>query len=503
MFCMILNKLYDCVVIGSGMGGMTAASLLANDGYKVLVLEAAHLPGGCSSSYKRKGYVFESGATTLIGFDKHQPLYRLEKKLGITIPREPVRPPMAVHINGETIVRYQNYEKWLEETTRIFGNFEKQKRFWDLAFKISRIVWKVSGRNPAFPPQRLSDIIQLVKNNPANLWILPYAFKSVKNVAVSMGLDDPLFLKFLDEQLLITAQSKSESTPFLFGAAAITYTNYSNYYVPGGLLNMIRILEAFIREKEGELLTRSKVVHIERDSGEYEIITENGEYYRSPVVISGIPVWNMPEITSGKMSEYFQNEADKYSRTWGAVTMGVVTDDVFPDDFPLHHQVHLQQSDRIFGIESGSLFVSLSKRGDTERAPAGKRVLNVSAHAVPGHWFSLNGDYNVMKSKTENSILSVLNKRMPYFKKANIELSFSATPVTWQKWVHRSKGRVGGIPQSMNRSLLDWTPNKTPFNGLYMCGDTVFPGQGIPGVTLSGFNVYYRVNKNHSKENIR
>ena len=218
MFCMILNKLYNCVVIGSGMGGMTAASLLANDGYKVLVLEAAHLPGG--------------------------------------------------------------------------------------------------------------------------------------------------------------------------------------------LLNMIRTLETFIREKEGELLTRSKVVHIERDSGEYEIITENGDCYRSPVVISGIPVWNMPEITGGKMSDYFQNEADKYSRAWGAVTMGVVTDDIFPDDFPLHHQVHLQQSDRIFGIESGSLFVSLSKRGDTERAPAGKRVLNVSAHAVPGHWFSLNGDYNVMKSKTENSILS-------------------------------------------------------------------------------------------------
>jgi phytoene dehydrogenase-like protein len=50
----------------------------------------------------------------------------------------------------------------------------------------------------------------------------------------------------------------------------------------------------------------------------------------------------------------------------------------------------------------------------------------------------------------------------------------------------------------MDRSLLDWTPSETPFEGLYLVGDTVFPGQGIPGVTLSGINVYYRI-QNHFK----
>ena len=53
------------------MGGMSAGAMLANDGYKVLILEAAAVPGGCSSSYYRKGFTFESGATTLIGFDEN------------------------------------------------------------------------------------------------------------------------------------------------------------------------------------------------------------------------------------------------------------------------------------------------------------------------------------------------------------------------------------------------------------------------------------------------
>jgi len=92
------DKKFDIIIIGAGMGGMTAASLLANDGFSVLVLEAAHVPGGCSSSYKRKGYIFESGATTLIGFDKYQPLRMLEDKLKIKLPKKPIDPSMTVHL---------------------------------------------------------------------------------------------------------------------------------------------------------------------------------------------------------------------------------------------------------------------------------------------------------------------------------------------------------------------------------------------------------------------
>jgi len=64
-----LNKTYDIVVIGTGMGSLTTACLLAKDDLDVLVLERNLLPGGCVSSYYRKGYVFEAGATTLVGLD--------------------------------------------------------------------------------------------------------------------------------------------------------------------------------------------------------------------------------------------------------------------------------------------------------------------------------------------------------------------------------------------------------------------------------------------------
>jgi phytoene dehydrogenase-like protein len=42
---MTINKDYDVIIIGSGMGGMSAGAMLANDGFKVLILEAAAVPG--------------------------------------------------------------------------------------------------------------------------------------------------------------------------------------------------------------------------------------------------------------------------------------------------------------------------------------------------------------------------------------------------------------------------------------------------------------------------
>ena len=80
---LILNKKWQIIVIGSGMASLTAAALLANDGYKVLVLEQNYLPGGCVSSYYRKGFIFEAGATTLVGLDDNMPLKYMLDKTGI------------------------------------------------------------------------------------------------------------------------------------------------------------------------------------------------------------------------------------------------------------------------------------------------------------------------------------------------------------------------------------------------------------------------------------
>ncbi|GAB5409336.1 MAG: C-3',4' desaturase CrtD [Balneolaceae bacterium] len=498
---MTINAEYDVIIIGSGMGGMSTAAMLAKDGFKVLILEAALHPGGCSSSYPRKGYIFESGATTLIGFDENQPLRKLEEETGIKIPRVELNPSMKVWVNGEPITRYKNKFEWIEEAVRVFENRKGQKKFWNLAFNLSEVVWKVSLKNPTFPPLNLGDWLKLAtSNSPTDVWVLKYAFKSVKEVAKKCGVDTTKFLKFLDEQLMITAQAKSDDTPFLFGAPGLTYTNYSNYYVPGGLIQMINTIKSYIEEKNGALHTKEAVVKVWKEEDEILIKTKKDNLYKAPIVISNIPIWNMKDITEGEMKTYFEKEAKDFDKAWGAITMGIATTDSYPEDLGIHHQIHLKEGVTVPYTGSESIFISMSKKGDEGRAPKGERTLNISCHASPELWFDMNEEeYQTKKKEVQDFILSTLKEELPGFIEAEIKLVDTATPISWENWVYRKKGRVGGIPQSMARSLLNWTPNQTLFKGLYLVGDTTYPGQGIPGVTLSGINVYYRVLKNHKK----
>lgn len=62
------NSSYDAIVIGSGIGGLVAATQLAVKGAKVLVLEKYVIPGGSSGFYERDGYTFDVGSSVMFGF---------------------------------------------------------------------------------------------------------------------------------------------------------------------------------------------------------------------------------------------------------------------------------------------------------------------------------------------------------------------------------------------------------------------------------------------------
>jgi len=473
-----MTKSTEVLIVGSGMGSLTAGAILAKRGKKVTVLEQNWQPGGCTSSYWRKGFVFEAGATTLVGLGKGMPLQYVLDETGITIQARKLDLPMQVQLKDGTLVnRFEKIDDWIAEAERVFGP-KGQKEFWEECMRVSEFVWSNSLKQKLFPPSRFQDMLAAMKNVSLEQFSnLPNAFRSVQSVLSKYGLaENKRFVEFVNEQLLITAQNHMEEVNFLFGATALCYTNFPNYYVDGGLLNLVDPFVKFIEAHKGEVILREGVEKIERTGDSYIVETSKGSY-SADYVISGLPINNTLELFANEALNKYQKSLMTSKELNSAFQMGIGFKPHRAFD-AIHHQVHLEHP--LVETGSASIFISLNHPEDTSRSDEeGMMVMSISTHSPDPEKLMLD---NV---RIEDAIVEALEKS-DFLKKENIIYKHSSTPKSWAKWTGRKWGFVGGYPQYMNIKPWQMLDARLDGHKAYQVGDTVYPGQGIPGVTLSG-----------------
>lgn len=484
----------DVIVIGSGIGGLTTAVLLAKSGYSVLILEKNHLPGGCVSTYTKNGFRFEAGATTLIGYDQFQPLIRLEKEIGLKLDKVHLKVPLSVWLDGEEIRRYEDLNEWILEAERVFGE-KGQREFWELCYRVSLDAWEMSYTMPYYPPANIRDWINLLKpENWRFLKSLPWIFKTTKQVLSEFGLtQNEKFMRFINQQMLIASQAYSGDTQFLVGAPVLTYTNSPNYYLPGGLIQLPEQLLSMIQENGGEIYYRKEVVSIQKSEKEYAVICHDQSTYYAHKIISNSTIWNMTEMVSDCAgAEYFRKMSKRFNFGWGAFILNLGVKDRFPLLNTIHHQIIFDDPLPILG--SDSVFISANLPSDLSRSPKGYRTLNISTHDPnPSQWFQLSDEeYERRKSIIEAAIIHRIQCVMDVTTD-DIQVQFSGTAKSFNEWIGRKHGRVGGIPSDGLKTIFRMASPRTPMKNLYMVGDTIFPGQGISAVTQSGINTFFRV----------
>lgn len=469
---------YDVLVLGTGMGSLAAASLLAKENLCLGILEQNYLPGGCTSSYARRGYVFEAGATTLVGLDEHMPLRLLLDETGIALKARKLPLPMQVHFAPQqTLNRYENFEEWLREVTRFFPE-KGQEAFWRWAYRVSQFVWENSTQQLYFPPRKFTEFVETAKGfRPTQLLYAPLAFRSTAQQLKKFDLyANKQFRQFIDEQLLITAQNHAEEVNGLFGGAALSYTNYGNYYVDGGLINLVQPFLDYLEGKGAEVMLRRPALKIETLPEGYRVHSRRGRTYTARRIISGLPLNSLPEIWEGFSPE--KQELLPSEKLNSAFQLSLAFRR-FRDYDSLHHQIHLREP--LPQVGSRSIFLSLSHPEDLSRSPSPDiAVASVSTH-IPNPEANMRPDKEIIT----NAILKELEAHN-LVKKENIVFQHASVPSSWQRWTQRSWGFVGGYPQFLNRPPWKMNEARLDEKGAYLCGDTAYPGQGIPGVTLSG-----------------
>ena len=488
------------VVIGAGIGGLTAAALLARRGYSVLVLDQAIVPGGCASTFKRKGFTFDVGATQVAGLEPGGIHHRIFSELGIDLPAAtPCDPACAVYLPGETkpIHVWRDPVQWQAERQRQFPGSEP---FWQLMADLFRHSWAFQARDPVLPPRNAWDVWQMVKAvRPDTVLTVPHTFSTVGQVLRWYGLGNDLRLKtFLDLQLKLYSQVDAEETALLYAATALGVSQepYGLYHLHGSMQALSDCLVQSLEWDGGELRMRHTVQRIltkdDRITG-VEIGNFKGETWIEPAdqIVANVTVQNLVQLLGNAAPKDYHRRVDKLPPASGAFVIYLgVTQAAIPPNCPPHLQFLYDYDGPI--AENNSLFVSVSRPGDG-RAPAGNATVIASSFTNPSIWWNgSEADYRSLKQQYTQEAIDRLSQFFHLTPETIVHCE-AATPRTFARFTGRDRGMVGGIGQRVSTFGPFGFANRTPIQDLWLVGDSTHPGEGTAGVSYSALTVVRQI----------
>ena len=138
---------FDAVVVGAGLGGLTAAARLAAEGLTVLVLESDPHPGGTAYSYERKGFLFPMGP---LGFSSPDLVRDIIQKVGITSGLETRRVHYELRAFGMRVPLSRPYHEMIEGLSKLFPAEEASiSRFFGHVRNMARLQYRLAREGAA------------------------------------------------------------------------------------------------------------------------------------------------------------------------------------------------------------------------------------------------------------------------------------------------------------------------------------------------------------------
>lgn len=486
---------YDVIVIGSGLSGLTAASLLAKRKLNVCVVEAQYKPGGSCGIFKRKDVVFEQGAAMIYGFNErgfspHRFVFNaLEEPIDI-IKHEQL---YAINYGEHRIIFYEDIDKFIDELVKVFPN-ERQnfKRFYS---DLTNQYMKIIAENPEFispdAMKKEKGAKSFSKHPIEYMKFLGYMNKNTKSILTKYFKDEKVF-DFFDKLTSTYCYTNVEETPAILSSVMFVDNHFGgSYYPAGSTLNLVGKLEKVIEENNGTMIYNTEVEEIIVENNKAtKVKLDNGKVLNAKYIVNSGNVWNLyNKLIKNSASSEVKKWANSLEPSYPSVVLFALVKEqaipkgTLPIEMLIADKTKLDEDEvtvYILSIDDKTLckngYHSIMAIGPTFRKwPKGFK-----------NNYKTN-EYKIMKEEEKNRVLNILEKRFPGFKSnvCHVEIS---TPTTLNRYVLKDGGSVAGPKQKLGQHMLKRLKCKSEISNLYNCGESTVMGTGTPAVTISGIS---------------
>ena len=506
--------MYDAIVIGSGIGSLTTAGLLAGVAKKrVLVLEKHSTPEGLTHAFRRQGASWDVGLHYVGDMapgtrPRHIIDYLTDGKLSwMQMPDSYDRfclPKLGVTLDVPSDAAL--YRQRLEVL------FPKEKRALKRYFKdVARAYsWMTLNYVRQVVPQQVAPLIGLAQKMHTSL-----ACETTAHY-MNRRFRDPALRTLLTTHWGDYGVEPERSA---FVAHAMIVGHYMNgaWFPRGGSGQISRMIEENIRANGGEIRVSQSVeeILIENDRAVGVRVTDTSGTHpvtyeeRAPIIVSGAgasETYNRLLPAQGRTGKLTKPIRESIVRMGcgGTAVIVYLTLDHYPEGID-GSNIWINEGD---GLQTPTALTAALMEGNPQTAfvsfpglKAGDQhataeiVSFVEAGAFHTWEDTLKGDrgsdYDLLKSTMAHGLIALVDRTLPGFAQA-VRYEEVATPLTIEHYTSHSQGCFYGLPLTPQRFTAGLTTPETPIPGLFLTGqDAGFPG--IVGATMAGWTSACRI----------
>ncbi len=475
------------IVIGAGVGGITAAIHLAKGGWGVTVVEKNDGPGGRCDRISRDGHQFDTGPTLLVmPLLYEREFYGLGASMWERLDIERVDPTYhLVFDDGSQLALTSDMKSMRDQLDRIeSGSFQGFLRYMEEGNR----HYQLSVEKLVLPEFRGPLDFFKLSNLPLLYQVKPLT-KHYANMANYFG--DPRLKSAFTFQDVYMGLSPFEA-PATFSMMPYTELAHGVWYPKGGMYQLIKVLVSLALEAGVEFIFNAEVEQI-LVTGTHTngVLLEGGERLGADAVLANadLPyVYQnlLPQDGEVKKLQSKQFSCSVISFFWG---VDKPFENLNPHTLFLadDYRANFDSIIRDLGLPANpSFYLHAPARLDPSMAPKGQDTLIA---IVPVGHISENGDqdWGTIRDNARQKVFQRLHSYGIEDLEKHIKFEINFTPLSWRKRYNLLKGSTHGLSHNLSQLAYFRPDNRhRRFRNLYFVGASTRPGTGMPTVMVSG-----------------